>query len=71
MIIKVKGNKEEMSAYLNDKGYSVDYEQALIHCGSGQEKALLAHLLEGGFDYEKEESDIISAIIEDFYSAEE
>lgn len=70
MKIKAKGKKDELSAYLNDKGYSVDYEQALIHCGSGQEKALLAHLLEGGYDYSFEYSDEILAEIEE-PSAEE
>lgn len=65
MKIKAKGKKDELSSYLNDKGYSVDYEQALIHCGSGQEKALLAHLLEGGYDYSFEYSDEILAEIEE------
>ena len=70
MKIKAKGKKDELSAYLNDKGYSVDYEQVLIHCGSGQEKALLAHLLEGGYDYSFEYSNEILAEIEE-PSAEE
>lgn len=57
MLIKVKPEAEridEMLKHLSEKGYSYDYEQALIKCGSGQEKQFLAHLLEGGFDYDFE-----------------
>lgn len=70
MYIKAKGKKDDLIPYLDHGGFSYDMEQALIKCGSGQERALLLYLLEGGYDFEKIESDICEARIVDDASEE-